>query len=43
MPHIPGYEDGPLVAGSAPLDNPLFWPVHLGSCLQSAMGAKTTD
>jgi hypothetical protein len=34
MPHIPGYEDGPLVAGSAYLDDPLFWPVHLGSCLR---------
>ncbi|MFB7374760.1 hypothetical protein ACFC0D_33525 [Streptomyces sp. NPDC056222] len=31
---IPGYEDRPLVQGSAYLDDPLFWPVHLGSCLR---------
>lgn len=31
---IPGYEDGPLVQGTAYLDDPLFWPVHLGSCLR---------
>ncbi|MEV5955463.1 hypothetical protein AB0M11_17125 [Streptomyces sp. NPDC051987] len=34
MLKIPGYEDGPLVHGSAYLDNPLFWPVHLGSSLR---------
>lgn len=31
---IPGYEDGPLGQGAAHLDDPLFWPVHLGSCLR---------
>lgn len=31
---IPGYEDGPLVARSDYLDDPLFWPVHLGACLR---------
>jgi hypothetical protein len=31
---IPGYEGGPLVGGDAYLDDPLFWPVHLGSCLR---------
>jgi hypothetical protein len=31
---IPGYEDGPLVQGTAYLDDPLFWPVHLGACLR---------
>jgi hypothetical protein len=31
---IPGYEHGPLAEGSAYLDDPLFWPVHLGSCLR---------
>lgn len=42
---IPGYEDGPLVQGAAYLDDPLFWPVHLGTCLrgedaqQAAFGA----
>ncbi|GAA2444068.1 hypothetical protein [Streptomyces glaucus] len=35
MLRIPGYEDGPLTEGSAWLDEPLFWPVHLGSCLRS--------
>jgi hypothetical protein len=30
---IPGYEGGPLVEGGAYLDDPLFWPVHLGTCL----------
>ncbi|WP_217549344.1 hypothetical protein [Streptomyces sp. GbtcB6] len=34
MLKIPGYEGGPLVDGSAYLDDPLFWPVHLGSCLR---------
>ncbi|MGW0767651.1 hypothetical protein [Streptomyces sp. NPDC002676] len=34
MLQIPGYEGGPLVAGSAYLDDPLFWPVHLGACLR---------
>ncbi|MFD7390898.1 hypothetical protein ACFV46_20780 [Streptomyces sp. NPDC059852] len=33
-PVIPGYEDGPLVEGDGHLDDPLFWPVHLGSCLR---------
>ncbi|MCQ9184836.1 hypothetical protein KMT30_38540 [Streptomyces sp. IBSBF 2953] len=33
MLKIPGYEGGPLVRGDAYLDEPLFWPVHLGSCL----------
>ncbi|MEU5664822.1 hypothetical protein [Streptomyces longwoodensis] len=31
---IPGYEGGPLVRGDAYLDDPLFWPVHLGSSLR---------
>lgn len=31
---IPGYEDGPLVQDSTYLDDPLFWPVHLGTSLQ---------
>ncbi|MFJ9025428.1 hypothetical protein ACIRPU_36465 [Streptomyces sp. NPDC102259] len=31
---IPGYEDGPLAQGDDYLDNPLFWPVHLGTCLR---------
>ncbi|MGW3127751.1 hypothetical protein [Streptomyces sp. NPDC001123] len=35
MLKIPGYEDGPLVQGTAYLDEPLFWPVHLGSCLRA--------
>ncbi|MEI5527909.1 hypothetical protein WB401_14245 [Streptomyces brasiliscabiei] len=45
MLKIPGYEDGPLVQGTAYLDHPLFWPVHLGTCLRdedaqrSAFGA----
>ncbi|MFF0445703.1 hypothetical protein ACFYT4_04635 [Streptomyces sp. NPDC004609] len=34
MLKIPGYEGGPLVQGSAYLDDPLFWPVHLGTCLR---------
>ncbi|MET7696381.1 hypothetical protein [Streptomyces sp. NPDC005485] len=34
MLKIPGYEGGPLVQGSAYLDNPLFWPVHLGTSLR---------
>ncbi|MEW2421458.1 hypothetical protein AB0911_13030 [Streptomyces nigra] len=34
MPLIPGYEYGPLADGHAYLDDPLFWPVHLGSCLR---------
>ncbi|MFH0518207.1 hypothetical protein ACHBTE_13625 [Streptomyces sp. M41] len=34
MLKIPGYADGPLVQGGAYLDSPLFWPVHLGSCLR---------
>ncbi|MEU6702658.1 hypothetical protein [Streptomyces wuyuanensis] len=34
MLRIPGYQDGPLVQGTAYLDDPLFWPVHLGSCLR---------
>ncbi|MET8957634.1 hypothetical protein ACWEO4_45320 [Streptomyces sp. NPDC004393] len=34
MLQIPGYEGGPLVAGSAYLDDPLFWPVHLGTWLR---------
>ncbi|KOX30876.1 hypothetical protein ADL06_11195 [Streptomyces sp. NRRL F-6491] len=32
---IPGYEQGPLVQGSAYLNDPLFWPVHFGTCLRS--------
>ncbi|MFJ4341191.1 hypothetical protein [Streptomyces sp. NPDC088915] len=35
MLKIPGYEEGPLVQGSAYLNDPLFWPVHLGTCLRS--------
>ena len=31
---IPGYEGGLLVEGGAYLDDPLFWPVHLGTCLR---------
>ncbi|TLS43100.1 hypothetical protein FE633_27560 [Streptomyces montanus] len=34
MLKIPGYEHGPLVEGGAYLDDPLFWPVHLGTCLR---------
>ncbi|MER5436537.1 hypothetical protein [Streptomyces sp. NPDC002588] len=34
MLKIPGYEGGPLVEGDAYLDDPLFWPVHLGTCLR---------
>ncbi|WP_229877564.1 hypothetical protein [Streptomyces bluensis] len=34
MLKIPGYEDGPLVQGTAYLDDPFFWPVHLGTCLR---------
>ncbi|MFE6893906.1 hypothetical protein [Streptomyces sp. NPDC057694] len=34
MLKIPGYEGGPLVEGSAYLADPLFWPVHLGTCLR---------
>ncbi|MCH0538590.1 hypothetical protein I3F58_03250 [Streptomyces sp. MUM 203J] len=34
MPQIPGHEGGPLIEGNAYLDHPLFWPVHLGSCLR---------
>ena len=34
MLQIPGYEGGPLIEGSAYLDDPLFWPVHLGTCLR---------
>ncbi|MGW3649335.1 hypothetical protein [Streptomyces sp. NPDC000878] len=34
MLKIPGYEGGPLVRGAAYLDDPLFWPVHLGTCLR---------
>ncbi|MCX4560084.1 hypothetical protein OHA02_28385 [Streptomyces phaeochromogenes] len=34
MLKIPGYEHGPLVEGIAYLDDPLFWPVHLGTCLR---------
>ncbi|MEU9876603.1 hypothetical protein [Streptomyces phaeochromogenes] len=35
MLKIPGYEHGPLVeGGGAYLDDPLFWPVHPGSCLR---------
>ncbi|MGR6971696.1 hypothetical protein ACU639_19275 [Streptomyces cynarae] len=34
MLQIPGYEGGPLVARSDYLDDPLFWPVHLGACLR---------
>ncbi|WP_329350184.1 hypothetical protein OG226_26095 [Streptomyces sp. NBC_01261] len=34
MLKIPGYEGGPLVEGGAHLDDALFWPVHLGSCLR---------
>ncbi|MFE6197019.1 hypothetical protein [Streptomyces sp. NPDC057838] len=34
MLRIPGYEGGPLIEGSAYLDDPLFWPVHLGTCLR---------
>ncbi|MDX3578380.1 hypothetical protein [Streptomyces sp. FL07-04A] len=34
MLKLPGYDGGPLVQGSAYLDNPLFWPVHLGTCLR---------
>ncbi|WP_189862948.1 hypothetical protein [Streptomyces poonensis] len=45
MLKIPGYMDGPLVQGTAYLDDPLFWPVHLGTGLRgedaqrSAFGA----
>lgn len=35
MLKIPGYEGGPLVEGGSYLDEPLFWPVHLGTCLRS--------
>lgn len=31
---IPGYEGGPLTDGGVHLDDPLFWPVHLGSSLR---------
>lgn len=31
---IPGYGGGPLVEGGAYLDDALFWPVQLGSCLR---------
>ncbi|MGW1211819.1 hypothetical protein ACWD5F_19560 [Streptomyces sp. NPDC002499] len=31
---IPGYAGGPLTEADAYLDDPLFWPVHLGSCLR---------
>ncbi|RBM22152.1 hypothetical protein DEH69_05035 [Streptomyces sp. PT12] len=31
---IRGYEGGPLADGSAYLDDPLCWPVHLGTCLR---------
>ncbi|WP_063730357.1 hypothetical protein [Streptomyces sp. RTd22] len=34
MLKIPGYEHGPLVQSSAYLDDPLFWPVHLGTSLR---------
>ncbi|MFE0700120.1 hypothetical protein [Streptomyces sp. NPDC058872] len=34
MLKIPGYEGGPLVQGSPHLDDPLFWPVHLGTSLR---------
>lgn len=34
MLQIPGFEGGPLIEGSAYLDDPLFWPVHLGTCLR---------
>ncbi|AZS86257.1 hypothetical protein AB0465_10635 [Streptomyces griseoviridis] len=34
MLKIPGYEDGPLVQGTAYLADPFFWPVHLGTCLR---------
>ncbi|MFE5938709.1 hypothetical protein ACFQ69_25515 [Streptomyces sp. NPDC056470] len=34
MLKIPGYIDGPLAEGSAYLDDPLFWPVHLGASLR---------
>ncbi|MEU2420507.1 hypothetical protein ABZ619_05545 [Streptomyces sp. NPDC007851] len=34
MLRIPGYEEGPLVQNSAYLNDPLFWPVHLGTSLQ---------
>ncbi|MGW0087104.1 hypothetical protein [Streptomyces sp. NPDC003393] len=34
MLKIPGYEGGPLAWGDAYLADPLFWPVHLGSCLR---------
>ncbi|MFE5628428.1 hypothetical protein [Streptomyces sp. NPDC056463] len=34
MLKIPGYVDGPLAEGSAYLDDPLFWPVHLGASLR---------
>lgn len=34
MLQIPGYEGGPLIEGSAYLEDPLFWPVHLGTCLR---------
>ncbi|MGH4031701.1 hypothetical protein ACQB60_22520 [Actinomycetota bacterium Odt1-20B] len=30
---IPGYESGPLAEGADFLDEPLFWPGHLGSSL----------
>lgn len=34
MLKIPGYADGPLIDGSSFLDEPLFWPNHLGSSLR---------
>lgn len=34
MLNIPGYEGGPLVPGEEHLENPLFWPTHLGASLQ---------
>jgi hypothetical protein len=34
MLKIAGHEGGPLVEGHGFLDKPLFWPVHLGTCLR---------
>ncbi|ELP62663.1 hypothetical protein ACKI1I_01440 [Streptomyces turgidiscabies] len=41
MLKIPGYEGGPLVQGAAYLDEALFWPVHLGTCLRGEDAQRT--
>ncbi|MFF0017719.1 hypothetical protein [Streptomyces sp. NPDC005374] len=41
MLKIPGYEDGPLVHGTPYLDDPLFWPVHLGASLLGEDAQRT--